>query len=81
MTLARLRGLPSLHRWPKRVGGSFGAMLAEDKFVFQGDGGLATNAADLVKVALIITEQVSAVEHHDPRIPRVALEGRRRPIG
>jgi len=38
-------------------------MLAEDKFVFQGDGGLATNAADLVKVALIVTEQVSVPGH------------------
>lgn len=42
---------------------------------------LPANAADAVKVTLIITEQVSTVEHQDPRCLRVPLEGRGRPVG
>jgi hypothetical protein len=38
---------------------------------------LPANAADVIQVTLIITEQVTAIEHQDPRGLRVALEGRR----
>ena len=41
---------------------------------------LPSNAADVVNVTLIITEQVRTVEHQDPGRLCVAFEGRGRPI-
>jgi len=43
--------------------------------------GLPSNAADIVRAALIVAQHIGAVKHHDPCRFRVALEGRGGPVG
>ncbi len=42
---------------------------------------LSPNVADLIPVGLVIAEQVGAVEHKDPGVFRIFLEGGGGPVG